>query len=170
MDEGVSKAGFLEALHAERERWEALLAEADETQMLRPGVAGDWSMKDIIAHVTTYERGLVAWLEAAARGESLAFPDLDHPDVDHRNAIIFSENRDRPLPEVWLESRQVFEQLLELIHALPEQDLLDPDRTQWFVRPRWQTSRPLWKCIADDSVRHYHQHMPGIRAWLGGAP
>ena len=162
----MSKLELLETLRSERERWEALLAEADGPQMEQPGVAGDWSVKDIVAHVTAYERGLVEWLEAALRGESLEFPDLDHPDVDQRNAAIFSENRDRPLRDVLLESRQVFQRLLELIQALPEEELMDPDRTEWFVRPRWNESRPLWKCIADDSYKHYHQHIPGIRAWL----
>jgi hypothetical protein len=166
MNNSLSKPEFLETMRSERERWEALLAQADEAQLVQPGVAGDWSIKDIIAHVTAYERGLVKWLEAASRRESIEFPLLDHPDVDHRNAVIFSENQDRPLPDVLLESRQVFQKLLELVHALPEQQLLDPHLTEWFVTPRWNQSRPLWKCIADDSYKHYHQHIPGIRARL----
>ena len=58
MDAAPSKAEFLDTMRSERDRWEALLAEADETQMVEPGVAGDWSLKDLVAHVTAYERGL----------------------------------------------------------------------------------------------------------------
>jgi len=153
-------------METERMRWKTLLAEIPDERMVQAGVTGDWSVKDIIAHVTAYEQGLVKWLEAALRGELLELPDLDHPDVDQRNAVIFSRNRDRLLEEVLLESEEVFEQLLELVRGLAEQDLMEPDKSEWFVRPRWNESRPLWKCIADDSYEHYHQHIPGIRAWL----
>lgn len=173
MGDSISKLEFLRTMRSERERWEALLAGAREAQMVQPGAAGDWSLKDVVAHLTAYERGLVEWLQAAARGESLVFPDLDHPDVDHRNAIIFARNRDRPLAEVLQESEQVFQRLLGLVEALSEEELTDPARTEWFVSPRWKQARPLFKCIADDSYTHYQQHIPGIRAWLDqteGAP
>jgi len=156
-------------MRSERERWEALLAEVDGPQMERPGVTGDWSVRDIIAHVTAYERGLVEWLAAASRGKSVEFPDLDHPDVDYRNAVIFQKNQERPLEDVLLEAKQVFQQLLQWVGQWPEEELIDPQRTEWFVIHRWKESRPLWKCIADDSYRHYHQHIPDIRAWLDQA-
>jgi hypothetical protein len=166
MDDGMSKREFIEILCSERERWETCLGDVGEAQMIQPGVAGDWSVKDIVAHVTAYERGLVEWLEAALRGELLELPDLDHPDVDRRNAAIFLQNQGRPLVEVLRESKQVFERLLELVRGLSEAELTEPERTDWFVRSRWNESRPLWKCIADDSYKHYHQHIPDIRAWL----
>jgi len=165
----MNKAGFLDTMRAERERWEALLAEVGELRMERPGVAGDWSVRDIIAHVTAYERGLVEWLEAASRGESVGFPVLDHPDVDYRNAAILRESEDRSLEDILLESQRVFERLLQMVQALSETELIDPHRTEWYVKPRWKEARPLWKCIADDSYGHYHQHIPDIRAWLSQA-
>ena len=131
-----------------------------------PGAAGDWSAKDIVAHVTAYERGLVKWLEASLHGQALEFPDLDHPDVDRRNAAIFAENQERPLQEVLVDSAQVFQQLLDLTQWLSEQTLTDPQWTEWFVRPRWGESRALWRRIADDSYKHYHQHIPDFRAWV----
>jgi hypothetical protein len=162
----MNKAEFLRTMRSERERWEALLAEVSEARMERPGVSGDWSVRDIIAHVTAYERGLVEWLEAASRGESVAFPVLDHPDVDRRNAAILRENEGRPLEDILLESRRVFERLLQVVQALSEEELVDAERTAWTVKPRWGEARALWRCIADDSYKHYHQHIPDIRAWL----
>ena len=166
MSEAMGKARFIGMMRSEREQWEGLLAELDDAQMVRPGVAGDWSAKDVIAHVTAYERGLVEWLEAAARGESLTFADLDHPDLDHRNTLLYARNQGRPLDDVLLESNRIFERLMELVESLSEEELTDPARSDWYVRPRWKESRPLWECIADDSVRHYRQHVPGIQAWL----
>ena len=60
MREQMTKAAFLEVMRAVRQRWRALLAMVDEKAMERPGVAGDWSVRDIIVYVTAYERDLVA--------------------------------------------------------------------------------------------------------------
>lgn len=164
----MDKQQFLETMRSERQRWEAEFSGVGEERLCQPGAAGEWSVKDIIAHVTAYERGLVKWLEAAARGEALVFSVLDHSDVDYRNALIYAENRQRPLEDVLRESKRVFRRLLELIEGLPEEDLLEAERSEWFVRPRWHTSKPLWMCVADDSYEHYKQHIPGLNAWLSG--
>jgi hypothetical protein len=37
-------------------------------------VTGDWSIKDIVAHLTAWEERLVAWLEAIAHGTSPELP------------------------------------------------------------------------------------------------
>lgn len=162
----MSKARFLDILRSERARWEALLAERGVAAMERPGVAGDWSLKDVIAHVTAYERGLVEWLEAARQGEVRVFADLDHPDVDYRNALILERSRNQTLEAVLAEAESVFERLMELASGLAEEDLLEPERTAWFVMPRWKTERALWECIADDSYKHYRQHRADIGGWL----
>ena len=48
----MEKATLLKTLTETRAAWEALLAQIDEEQMQRPGAAGTWSVKDVIAHVT----------------------------------------------------------------------------------------------------------------------
>ncbi|UCF20319.1 MAG: ClbS/DfsB family four-helix bundle protein [Gemmatimonadota bacterium] len=162
----MNKRQFLSTLRSERQRWEAELKGASDERLCQPGAIGEWSVKDIIAHLTAYENGLVKWLEAAADGKSLVFAVLDHRDVDYRNALIYEENRERSLGDVMLESKRVFQRLLKLVGELSEADLLEAERSEWFVKPRWHMSRPLWKCIADDSYEHYRQHIPGVRRWL----
>lgn len=51
----MDKATLLKTLIETRAAWEALLAEFDEGQMLKPGAAGTWSVKDVIAHVASGE-------------------------------------------------------------------------------------------------------------------
>ena len=165
----MRKAEFLATMVAERERWTELLGRIDARRMILPRAVGDWSVKDVIAHVTAYERGLVDWLAAALDGKALTFPDLDHPELDHRNAVIFCRNRARSLQDITSESELVFRRLFELVDGLYEDQLADPDETAWFVVPRWHTNRALWECIADDSYRHHYQHIPGIQRWLESA-
>ncbi len=45
----MNKAEFLRALDEENRQWEALLASIGENRMEQPGVAGHWSIKDIVA-------------------------------------------------------------------------------------------------------------------------
>ena len=162
----MTKAKFLETIRSERERWEELLSKIDAGKMEHPGVAGNWSARDIIVHVTAYERGLVEWLEATRQGTAKTFADLDHPDVDYRNAAILEEKQACSLKEIEIEAGRVFERLMALVKAIPEEELLEAGRSEWYVKPRWGEQRPLWECIADDSYRHYRQHVGDIRRWL----
>jgi hypothetical protein len=42
-------------MRARHDAWDALIAKIDRGRMVEPGVERDWSVKDIIAHVSTYE-------------------------------------------------------------------------------------------------------------------
>lgn len=48
----MTKNELLNLLRLARAEWDALLASIDEARMREPGVEGDWSIKDLIAHVT----------------------------------------------------------------------------------------------------------------------
>ena len=157
---------FLGKLRSERQRWMRLLGRLESQQMEKSGAAGDWSVKEIVAHATAYEEGLVRWLEAASRGEVLVFADLDHPDLDHRNALIHDRYLCHTAAEVLLESERVFDALLARVEGLPDGMLVDTEGTAWFVVPRWKAKRSLWECIADDSYRHYHQHLEDVEVWV----
>ncbi len=153
----MNKSIFLDTLRVERAQWEALLGEVGEARMLQPGAAGEWSVKDIIAHVTWGERETVELLQAHA----LAGSDLWNLPQDDRNAVVFEENRDRPLHEVLAEAQQVYAQLLVVLGTLSEEDLTDPRRFR-NMPANWIP----WKIIAGCSYEHYQQHTPSIRAWL----
>jgi len=161
----MDKTELLSMMRTERARWETLLAEVDEAQMTQGGVEGEWSVKDIIAHVTTYEGWIVARLDSALGGEMLRL-EIDQLDLEQRNAWIFEENRNRPLHEVLEESQRVFQQLLKSVQALSDEDLTDPHRLEPFLDPLWTDGLPVLTCIAADSYEHYGQHIPSIRAWL----
>jgi len=161
----MDKIKLLNIMRTERARWETLLAEVDEAQMTQVGVEGEWSVKDIIAHVTAYERWIVARLQSALGGETLRL-ETDQLDLEQRNRWIFEENRNRSLHDVLAESQQVFQQLLGLVQTLSDEDLTDPHRLEPFLDPLWTDGLPVLTCIAADSYEHYGQHIPSIRAWL----
>src|SRR3954470_11358383 len=105
-DSYISKAELLEKMQDERARWDELLERVGEERMGLPGVDGDWSVKDLIAHVAAYEQWTAEQIKAALTGEP-APPINDDPeheedwlDVNKRNARIYLLNRDVPLDEI----------------------------------------------------------------------
>ena len=156
----MDKATFIETLHAGRAEWEALLAEVGEARMLLPGTAGEWSVKDVIAHVMWSEREMVGVMQTHA----LVGSDLWDLPEDERNAIMVAEQCDRPLQEVLTEEQQVYAQFLEAVQALSDEDFTDPRRFREMPE-QWLP----WRILAGCSFAHYRQHTPSIRAWLSSA-
>ena len=157
----MTRTALLADLQREQEQWEALLAQIGEERMDQPGVAGEWSIKDIVAHLTGWRRRTVARLQAGLRGEPEPAPPWP-PELqtDEINAWLYQTNHDRSVHDVLADSRQVFQQLVDTIAAFPEPALLDPTRFGF----EWVEDEPL---TAAAFFAHLHEeHEPDIRAWL----
>jgi hypothetical protein len=155
-----SKAQLLTDLKDEQAHFEALLGEIGEAHMTQPGVAGDWSIKDIVAHLTSWRRRTVASFQAALRHESSFSPPWppNLEEADEINAWIYAANKDHPLTDVLEESRAVFAQLVATLSAFPETELFEPNRFDWLE------GAPM---SAAAFFGHFHEeHEPDMRAWL----
>ncbi|HEX6293166.1 MAG TPA: maleylpyruvate isomerase N-terminal domain-containing protein [Herpetosiphonaceae bacterium] len=161
MDEQMTKAALLAALRAKRAAWDAVLAEVPEALMDEPGVAGEWAVKDIIAHLTYHERWYADRMHEVLRGESYVPNEMDRMDFDERNDRIYQQNRHRPAAEVLAESRQVFQRLIEATEAHAEEFLTQPQQFQGAPGPVI-----IWKMLRGDVYEHYGQHIPSIQRWL----
>lgn len=161
MDTRMDKAVFLETLRTKRAEWEALLAEVGEARMTQPGVAGEWSIKDVIAHVAWGEREMVGVLQVRA----LVGSDLWNVSTDERNAAVFEQNRLRFLQDVLAEEQQTYRQLLEALQSLSDEDFNDSQRFK-DMPADWIP----WQIIAGNSFGHYDEHIPSIRSWIKAEP
>jgi hypothetical protein len=166
MESQMTKTALLESMQAARLQWDRILEKVDRDRMTLPLLHGGWSVRDTMGHVAYYEQWLLDWLEAAVRGQVTYASHRDLLDVDARNALIWGENKDRPLSEILTESKYVFDRLFRLVKVLPESDLTIPFAYDRYVIPFWGKSLPLWKCIAGDSFEHYREHTANICRWL----
>ena len=66
--QAVTNGAALAAVEREREWWESLLAEVGEARMTEPGTVGDWSFKDLVAHLFAWEAREMDRFEAALAG------------------------------------------------------------------------------------------------------
>jgi hypothetical protein len=162
----MKKAEFLTVLEEEGTLFERLINAVGVSRTEQPGVSGQYSVKDIVVHITAYERALVNWLKDAGAGKVYVDPVLDHPDVDARNSLVYEASKDRAASEVLADFHRTFDELVQCVGTFTEEELNDPESTAWFVFPRWKRKQALWSCIANDSYEHHHQHIPDIRRWL----
>jgi hypothetical protein len=157
----MKKSELLDGLQEEYQQWEALLDQIGPARMDQPGVAGEWSIKDIVAHLTGWRRRTVGRLQAAQRSE----PDPPPPwparlqTDDEINAWIYESNHGRSVREVLDESHHVFQQLRTAIEGLPDKVLMD---VQHYLP--WLEGQPF---SAGGIFAHFHdEHEPDMRAWL----
>ena len=160
----MRRAELVQELNSEQQAWEALLAEIGPDRMEEAGVAGAWSIKDVVAHLTAWRRRTVGRLEAVARGRpepAHEWPAELHED-DEINAWFHERDRDKSLRQTLAESRGVFEQLVSAIEKLPEDVLDHPERLPW-----WQGAPVSGAAF----FAHFHdEHEADMRAWLSGQP
>jgi hypothetical protein len=160
MGTALSKARLLAELHNENASWQALLDEIGEANMTQPEVAGGWSIKDIVAHITEWRRRTVKRFQAALKHEPVAPPPWPSElrEDDEINAWIYEANRDRPVADVLNASRAVFQELVDTINAFSEDELQDPQRFAWLQ------GEPL---SGKFFFAHFHEeHESDMRAWL----
>lgn len=125
--------------------------------MLEASLAGGWSVKDVVAHVTWSEREMVGVL----RQRALVGSPLWALDQDARNAIVYAENRDRDLDELLSEEQRVYAELLPLLEELTSEDLVDAGRWEQML-----PNVPPWRIFAGSTFLHYEDHAAAIAEWL----
>src|SRR5882724_11106146 len=100
----MNKPELLKWLTEEQRKWELLLAAIGESRMDQPGVnrTGNWTMRDMIAHLTAWQRWLVARFQAAVTGQSEPLPQwpANLTDQNDINTWIYHSNRNRALRDV----------------------------------------------------------------------
>lgn len=106
----MNKSQLIEQVRLTHAAWEAAVRRLDDVQILAPGVAGDWSVKDIIAHLAWHEGEMVNLLQAhvLAGSEMWGWP------LDERNHAIYLANRERPLADILQQEQQIYIELASL--------------------------------------------------------
>ena len=160
----MDKYELLRRLQVAAEQFEALLEEIDPMQMDQPGVNGDWSMKDLIAHHTGWNHRLVDCMRAAQRGQP--FPPTPWPveleSEDDINAWIYASNREYSVRDVLEDMRQTHGELVAVIQALPDDVRIEVAEPSFHL---------LWvgdqRFLADEFFHHFHdEHEADVRAWM----
>ena len=140
-----------------RERWEALLARVPVERVDEPGVKGQHSVKDIVAHLAAWERHAGERLRRLVRREALeplppsgmAWAEYEHA----FNKKVHERWHRQPWAEVDAEAKAAYTEFIIAAGALPE-DVL------------FAANQPAWQIVAFNGYLHYEHFEGSLREWL----
>lgn len=150
----MTKDELLKAIRRDRTALDEVVARVPDDRLTARVLDQGWSVKDVLAHVSAWERLCARWLEAAARSETPERPEVR--DVDGTNARFYEEACRLALADVIAGSRRSHEAIVRAVEALPDAELTDERRFGW----------PAWQLASANSDEHYREHAQQIERWL----
>ena len=133
--------------------WTALkesYAGLSDAQLLEPGVMGDWSVKDSLAHVTIWEEEALKYLPLITRGEK---PPryTRYGGIDGFNAQMIEQRRSLALSQVLSQLDETHRLLVSYLQSVPEE--------------YFKGETPFRHRLRLDTYGHYPLHSRAIQKW-----
>jgi hypothetical protein len=148
---------LLDGLTAARDQFLAAVADIDPALRTTPGLVGDWSARDLLAHVGYWAGHAAESLHRAEQGELSEF-GRDDLSVDERNDVVTRVARETDFATVASREQGAYEAFVARLTALDPEWLADRDAD----------GDTLEEIIAFDGTDHYREHTLDIRAWFDG--
>ena len=155
----MNQQELIKALEDSRERFLDVVEGLPDEGWAKAGVIGEWSVKDILAHLSRCEAELIRLLYQAERGLVPTTMHTSAISVDEQNEKWYRESKDRPLERILTDFEGVREQTIRRVQTIADADLTDPKRYPWLK------GKPLADWIASDSIEHEAEHAAQIRQW-----
>ncbi len=146
----ANKEDLLQKLDEGYAAFKQTLAGLSDAQMTSVWL-GDWSVKDILAHVAGWHREMGAALERMGRGERPTPEGVDYSDGDAWNAKFAARQKKTPPDAMMVELDASFQAYRAAAAALSE-DRFEPNRT-------------VDRIIHTSGINHYLEHSPQIEEW-----
>ena len=133
MPRPTSKKQLLETVEAEYKALEQLLAGLSPAQMTQPGVVGEWSVKDVIAHLLEWQQMVLTWHTAGLQGKVIPIPaeGLNWAQIPLLNQRIYETYRDIPLADIQKQFKASHKKMLSTIEGLSDSDMFTRGRYAW---------------------------------------
>jgi hypothetical protein len=141
-------------LHQVDAAWKEFIAsweDLPDEQLMRPGVTGDWSIRDLIAHVTWWDQEAIEHLPLILGGGRPPKYSDTYGGIDAFNALMTEKKRHLSLEHVREEFESTHARLIDYILAQPPERILS--------EPRFRRRLKL------DTFGHYPIHTADIRSW-----
>ena len=121
-----------------------------DAHLLEPGVMGDWSVKDCLAHVTIWEEEALKYLPLLSNGEK---PPryTRYGGIDGFNAQMIEQKRSLALSEVLSQLDETHCRLVSYLQSVPEEYFRGETRFRHRLRL--------------DTYSHYPLHARAIQQW-----
>jgi hypothetical protein len=142
-------------LESAREEFMSALSDVEPDLLLAPGLVGEWSGRELIAHIGYWIGHAGEALHAAEQGRLAKFGE-DELDVDERNAVVARVAGETDVGTVRKREEAAFEAMLTRLKRVDPANLDD----------KVSYGDTLERVIADDGAEHYREHALDLRAWF----
>jgi hypothetical protein len=148
-------AKLLQRLDAAWSAFNASYVGLTDAQLTEPGVIEDWTVKDIVAHVTTWEEEALKHLPLIMDGgRPPRYVTLGG--IDAFNARMTEQKRRLPLAEVLRQGDETHRRLIDFVRNAPDGHFVGDTRARRRLRL--------------DTYSHYPIHTEAIRTWREQRP
>jgi hypothetical protein len=122
-----------------------------QSDILEPGVTKAWSVRDIIAHVTTWEQEALKHLPTILEGRRPPRYSVTYGGIDAFNALMTTKKAGLSLAEVYRQQEEIHRQVIDAVLRAPDDQLARETRYRRRLRL--------------DTYSHYPRHTEAIRKW-----
>ena len=145
-------------VHDARERLLASFSGLSDEELQIPGVCGDWSVRDILAHLAAWDRATTELYRAMLVGERDPFLDLDEDGVERFDAEQHAGTLHIPLADVIAELHASREDMLTLLRDVDNAKLFAP------APGDEHADYSIAACI-NVTINHDEEHAEMIEEW-----
>jgi hypothetical protein len=163
------KEHILSALREQFEAWEQLLAKLPEEEITAPKFDLDWSIKDVIAHLWSWQQISIARMDGGLYNQQPRLPawitdavENWEENPDQVNALTFETQHQKPWPEIHQNWKIGFLHFIQLGSAIPERDLLDTDQYPWL---KGYSLAFILVASYDHHQEHLNKLIPKLQEW-----
>jgi hypothetical protein len=146
----MSKQTILDRLQKE---WQAFLQSYNDLPdniLVEPSVVGEWSIRDVLTHITTWEEEALAAFPTILKGEKPP-SYAARGGIDGFNAAEQNRKHNLVLHQIKVELYTTHERLMAFLASVPDSAFVSGSR--------------LLRRIKWDTHHHYHEHAQQILEW-----
>jgi uncharacterized damage-inducible protein DinB len=152
------KAEMLERIAHARAALEETLNSLNPEQFSQVG-QGEWSIKDHLAHLATWELGVAELLRRRPRFAAMQVEEAvsQGKSEDEINDLIYHQHVDLPQAEIMHKFRDAHLQLLAALDELDDEDLSKP-YAAYVPDGSGNPQRPVVQWIIGNTYQHFDEH------------
>jgi len=159
-----TKAELISQVESSRSELVQLLDGISVIDKCRARTCGEWSIKDVMAHITFWERSVSTWYQAGVEGKTVdaPAPGFGWDQIDQLNQSVYETHQADPLKAVQATFERSFAEVTTLINSMRETELFEKHQYAWlgeFI---------LVELVLNNTVDHYREHHESILAWKKG--
>jgi len=144
----ITAKDFIERLKKDRSDYVMLWDGLTEEQMTQvPGPQADWSVKDLIAHLTWWQDHMVEWVTMAINGETVIRDET----IEEVNERVYQEKKDLLLETVLAEWDASYPKVIALVETMTDEQINDSTVANI-------EGHALMHFLIGDSFGHYDTH------------